>query len=89
MAKRELTGMYEVFEAVENVIRAADPALSRRLYDVMNSYGDDFPDEYFWATGPQSPVLLHGLLFACSPAAPVTERPAVSKRSTPPSKAMH
>jgi hypothetical protein len=29
-----------------------------------SGYTKDFPEDYFWAIGPQSPVLLHHLMHA-------------------------
>ena len=64
---KELTGMYEVFEAVENAIRGSTPELRDSLRKALAGYQEDFPGEYFWATGPQAPVMLHHLMLACTP----------------------
>ena len=63
----ELTGMYEVLDTVEAIVNASEPALKAALIRVFNAYSRDFPDEYFWATGPQAPALLHNLMFALMP----------------------
>lgn len=63
----ELTGMYEVLNAVEDLIRAAEPAQQAALARVISAYADDFPDEYFWATGATAPALLQNLMFAITP----------------------
>jgi Ni/Fe-hydrogenase subunit HybB-like protein len=65
----ELTGMYELLEAVERLVHASEPALQAALARVFDDYSKDFPEEYFWATGPQAPVLLHHLMFSLTPPA--------------------
>ena len=72
MAKSdEPTGMYELLEAIEAAIKAADPATRETLAETIDAYTEDFPDDFFWAIGPQAPVLLHHLLMlidaACRP----------------------
>ena len=69
-----LTGMYELLEAVEAVIQAADPAKREALADTIDAYATGgFGDEFHWAIGPQSPTLLHHLMStidaACRPEA--------------------
>jgi hypothetical protein len=61
---KELTGMYELLEAIEETIKSADPVKRKALEHVLTAYAKDFPDEYFWAIGPQSPVMLHHIMFA-------------------------
>jgi hypothetical protein len=67
----EITGMYELLDAVEAVIKAADPAKRQKLAQTIDAYTEDFPDDFFWAVGAQSPTLLHNLLMcvdsACRP----------------------
>jgi hypothetical protein len=65
----EPTGMYEILDTVELMVHAAEPALKDALTRVFSAYANDFPDEYFWATGPQAPALLHNLMFALMPPA--------------------
>jgi hypothetical protein len=54
----EITGMYEVLEAIEAALRTADPAQLKSLAETIDAYAKDFPEEFFWATGAQAPWLL-------------------------------
>jgi hypothetical protein len=51
------TGMYELLEAIEAAIETAAPAKRVALAQTINAYMNDFPEDYFWAVGPQSPTL--------------------------------
>jgi hypothetical protein len=64
MAEKQLTGMYDVLDALEAVIKAAPKAERDALAAVLGSYANDFPDEYFWAVSGQSPALLYHLINA-------------------------
>lgn len=58
-------GMYELLDAVEAVIKAADPAKRDALAETIDNYaGGCMGEEFMWAVGPQSPVLLHHLMSA-------------------------
>jgi hypothetical protein len=67
----DLTDVYELLDAVEAVIKAADPAKREHLAKTMDAYSEDFPEEFFWATGVQAPTLLSNLMMvidvACRP----------------------
>jgi hypothetical protein len=80
-AKDDPTTMYEFLAAVEAVIKAADPAKREALAETIDSYAEDFPEDFFWAVGPQSPVLLHNLFSAidaaCRPDAQSKPRAAI------------
>jgi hypothetical protein len=69
----ELIGMYELLDAIEAVVKAADPVKREALAQTIDAYADDFPDEFFWAVGPQAPTLLYHMLStmdaACRPEA--------------------
>ena len=72
MTDENIVGMYDLLEAVEAVIRAADPAKREALADAIDAYAEGpLAEEFFWATGAQSPVLLHHLMTmldaACRP----------------------
>ena len=54
----EPTGMYELLEAIETVIKASNPEKREALAATVDAYADDFPEEFFWATGAQAPNLL-------------------------------
>jgi len=60
----ELTGIFELLDVVEKVVRSADPALQAELQDTLNAYAQDFPDEFYWAVGVQAPAMLHHLMHA-------------------------
>jgi hypothetical protein len=61
------TGMYELLESIEAAIESAEPATREALARTINAYMNDFPDEYFWAVGPQAPTLLHHIMYAIEP----------------------
>jgi hypothetical protein len=77
----DLTGVYELIEAIEAIIEAADPARREALARTIDAYAEDFPDEFFWATGAQAPMLLYQMLssidLACRPEAQSKPRPAM------------
>jgi len=62
MAEEQLTGMYEMLEALEAAIKAAPKAERETLAAVMDAYAEDFPDDFYWAVGAQSPTLLYHLI---------------------------
>ena len=62
MSEDNPVGMYEVLEALEAALSAADPAKREALAQTIDAYHDDFPEEFHWAIGAQSPVLLHHLM---------------------------
>jgi hypothetical protein len=73
MAEEEITGMYELLDALEEALKAADPVKRKVLAKTIDAYQEDFPDEFHWAIGAQSPTLLYHLLMsidsACRPEA--------------------
>lgn len=64
MADRQLTGMYELLDALEGVIKTSDPAKREELTKTIDAYHNDFPEDFRWAIGAQSPTLLSHLLLA-------------------------
>jgi hypothetical protein len=84
MKTPEITGIYELLDAVEAVVKAADPATRKSLAQTIDAYADDFPDEFYWAVGPQSPTLLNFMLSAidaaCRPE--VQSKPRAADRLT-------
>jgi hypothetical protein len=60
----EFVGMYDLLEAVEAVIIAADPAKRDALAKTIDGYMQSCPDEFFWAVGATAPALLHHLMTA-------------------------
>jgi hypothetical protein len=63
-ADEEITGMYEVLDALEAVLKAADPEKRATLARTLDAYHEDFPEDFHWALGAQSPALLYHLLMA-------------------------
>jgi hypothetical protein len=62
--EHEPTGVYDLLDAVEAVVKAADPAKREALAETIDRFAEDFPEDFFWAVGPQSPMVLHHLLVA-------------------------
>jgi hypothetical protein len=62
--EEEITGMYELLDALSAVVSSCDPAKREVLAQTIDAYAEDFPDEFFWATGAQSPTLLSNLMMA-------------------------
>lgn len=76
-----IIGMYELIDALEAVIQAADPAKRAALAATVDAYQESFPDEFFWAIGAQAPTLLYWLMTAidmsCRPEAQSKARPPI------------
>jgi hypothetical protein len=64
MSDEPLTGMYELLDAIEAVIKASDPAKREALASTLDAFAEDCPDDFFWAFGPQAPAFLNNLLMA-------------------------
>jgi hypothetical protein len=62
--RNEFTGMFDVLEALENVLRSAELSERREFTRVLKRYAKDCPDEFFWAISAQSPTLLHNMMAA-------------------------
>ena len=60
----EIICMYEVLDAVSATISSADPEARAALARAMDGYAKDFPEEFDWAIGAQSPSLLCHLVLA-------------------------
>jgi hypothetical protein len=77
----ELTDLYDLLDAIEEVIRASDPAKREHLAKTMDRYAENFPDDFFWAISAQSPMMLHNLIAmidsASRPEAQSKPRPAI------------
>jgi hypothetical protein len=69
MSDEPITGMYELLDAIEAVIKAADPAKRETLASTIDAYHDDFPEDFHWAIGAQAPALLYHLLMTIDGAA--------------------
>jgi hypothetical protein len=60
----KIVGLYEVLQALEDLIELANPEKRRALAAAIDGYRECFPEDFNWATGASSPVLLHHLLIA-------------------------
>jgi hypothetical protein len=58
----EIRGMYDLLDAIEGVIKSADPTRRASLAQIIDAYSESFPEDFFWAVGPQSPALLNHIL---------------------------
>ena len=80
-SERPITGMWELLDAMDEVLRAADPEKRKRLAETIDAYSEDFADEFFWATSAQAPALLFHMLntvdAACRPEAQSKSRPVI------------
>jgi hypothetical protein len=61
-SKKRPTDIFDFLDAVEDVIKSAPPEKRAALAQTINAYAKDFPEEFFWATGPQAPNMLHMLM---------------------------
>jgi hypothetical protein len=79
-----IVGMYEVLDALEAAIASADPTKREALAKAIDGYHEDFPEEFHWALGAQSPALLYHLLMsidsACRPSSQSKKRLALVNR---------
>src|SRR5271163_3042575 len=71
---RPLTDMYDLLAALEAVVKAAEPSKREALAQTIDAYCKDFPDDFFWAVGPQAPTFLSRLLQTIDSACHVDER---------------
>ena len=51
-----MTGMYELIDAIEVAIKSADPQKRLALAKTIDAFAEDFPEDFFWAVGPQAPA---------------------------------
>src|SRR5215471_8877665 len=61
-----ITSIYGLLDAIEAVIKAADPAKREALTRTIDAYAEDFPEDFFWATGSLLNVILPLILNVCS-----------------------
>jgi hypothetical protein len=64
MAQAPYTGMYDLLEAIEDALRTADFERRNALASALDRYAEDNARDFFWATGPQAPSLLHHIILA-------------------------
>ena len=86
--KTDPIGAYDLCKALGEAIEAADPAKRKQLADTIDGYAESFPDEFFWAIGPQAPSLLYHLMLAMDDASHDEEsKPGPRLRQIPGSNA--
>ena len=61
-ADEEIIGIYEVLDALREVIVSSDPTKRENLAKAVDGWAHDFPEDFHWATGVQAPMLLFNLL---------------------------
>lgn len=64
MGQAQYTGLYDLLEAIEDAIRTADFEKRNALATALDRYAEDNARDFFWATGPQAPPLLHHIVLA-------------------------
>ena len=84
MAKNEkIITLYELLDAIEAVVECSDPNKQADLAVTIDQYEKNFPDEFYWAVGAQSPHLLHEIMMvldtACRSESP--SKPCKKKRN--------
>jgi hypothetical protein len=57
MIDETIIGMYDVLDALEEVVKAADPAKRAVLAEMVDGYRETFADEFFLGNGPPSPSI--------------------------------
>jgi hypothetical protein len=81
MDKDEPTSMFDLLDAIEAVISAADPAKREALAKTIDAYAEDFPEDFFWAISAQAPSLLAHVMMsidcACRPPSESKPRPVI------------
>jgi hypothetical protein len=79
--QEDITGMYELLDALEEALGTADPNKREALAKTIDAYHEDFPEDFHWAIGAQAPTLLSHLLIsidaACRPEAQSKPRGAI------------
>jgi len=73
-------GMYDLLEALEAVIKAADPDKRAALAVTIDGYQECCPDEFFWSVGAKAPTLLSNLMTSID----MSWRPEAQSRPRPP-----
>jgi hypothetical protein len=63
MAVEEITGMYDSLDALEEALKAADPAKRKTLAETIDALLR-ISEDFRWAIGGQSPTFLYHLLMS-------------------------
>jgi hypothetical protein len=71
-----------VLEAVEGIIKAADPAKRQHLAATIDRYSEDCPDDFYWSISGQAPSMLVSIVLAidvaCRDEKPVRHHPKMN-----------
>jgi hypothetical protein len=70
---RPVTGIHDLLDAVEAAVKAAEPSKREALAQTIDAYCNNFPDDFYWAIGPQAPTFLSRLLQTLDSACHVDE----------------
>jgi len=46
-----IVGIYEVLDALEEALKASDPAKREALAEAIDGYHENFPEDFHWAVG--------------------------------------
>jgi hypothetical protein len=57
-----MSDVVHLCNAIENMIRTADPARRRAVARAFDAYAENYPGNYAWAQSGQAPALLHFLM---------------------------
>ena len=61
-ADEEFIGIYDVLDALKDVIVSSDPTNREKLAKAIDGWAESFPEDFHWPTGVQSQMLLYHLL---------------------------
>ena len=64
MTQAQYTGMYDLLGAIEDALRTVDFEKRKALAAALDNYAEDNARDFFWATGPQAPAILHHIVLA-------------------------
>jgi len=56
--------MYDLLAAIAEIIRSADAEKKKALAAALDRYIEENAHDFFWATGPQAPALLHQIMMS-------------------------
>jgi hypothetical protein len=61
------SAMYDMLDALEAVIKAADPTKRETLKEKVDAFARSCSGDFSWAIGAQSPALLNRLMMVIQP----------------------
>jgi hypothetical protein len=75
---QKITVYPELIDAVVKAVTTCDPATREVLAGTIAAYKRDFPQDFYWATGPQAPAILRDLMMEIFVAACCVPSPSES-----------